>query len=50
MKSGMNVMPVEPTSYILILTIRNYNVVDAQTCEVGASLAPLDKGSWNNVW
>jgi len=25
-------------------------MVDAQTCEVGTTLAPLNIGSWNDVW
>jgi hypothetical protein len=45
MKSGMKVMPLEatPTLYLLFPTIRNNNMTDARTCEVGVTLVLFDR-------
>jgi hypothetical protein len=37
-------------SYFQFPTIGNTNMADARTCEVGATLAPLNIGSYGDVW
>jgi hypothetical protein len=51
-KLGINIagMPLEATqiSYFLISHIGNNNMLDAQSCEVGVTQAPLTIGSQND--
>jgi hypothetical protein len=52
MKFGMYVLPLEASVklYFSIPKIGNTIMTDARICEVGATLAPPNIGTWNYVW